>query len=123
MVVPHVLIVDDNAANIKILREILGTSYRVSSASDGKTALEMVEEDPPDVVLLDIVMPDMTGYDVLKSLRDGDRSGHIPVVFVSSRGEFDDKLDGFEKGASGYIAKPADPDEVRFTVRRALSGR
>jgi putative two-component system response regulator len=123
MVVPHVLIVDDNAANIKVLRAILGTSYRVSSASDGKTALRMIESDRPDVVLLDIVMPGMSGYDVLKSLRGSRGSDRIPVVFVSSRGEFDDKLDGFEKGASGYIAKPADPDEVRFTVQRVLSGK
>ncbi len=120
---PMVLIVDDTESNIDLLVDILGDSYDVSVALDGETALEIVSREQPSLVLLDIMMPGMDGYEVLRHIRAGELSKHIPVVFVSAKGDIDEKLDGYEMGASGYIAKPIDPDEVRTTVERVLSGK
>jgi putative two-component system response regulator len=118
-----ILVVDDTEANIDVLVEILADHYDVSVAMDGASALEIVEEDQPHLVLLDIMMPDMDGYEVLKRIKAGDLTKHIPVVFVSAKSEIDDKLDGIEMGASAYIAKPIDPDEVLNTVARVLAGK
>lgn len=120
---PTVLIVDDTESNIDILVDILGDSYDVSVALDGQTALEIVSREQPSLVLLDIMMPGMDGYEVLRCIRAGQLTKHIPVVFASAKGDIDDKLDGYEMGASGYIANPFDPEEVRTTVERVLSGK
>lgn len=120
---PMVLIVDDTESNIDLLVDILGDSYEVSVALDGETALEIVSMEQPSLVLLDIMMPGMDGYEVLHRIRAGELSKHIPVVFISAKGDIDEKLDGYEMGASGYIAKPIDPDEVRTTVERVLFGK
>jgi putative two-component system response regulator len=118
-----ILVVDDTEANIDILVAILGDQYDVSVALDGETALEIVEADQPDLVLLDIMMPGVDGYEVLGRMRQSDTTRHIPVVFVSAKGDVDDKLDGLEMGASAYIAKPIDADEVNATVQRVLAGK
>ena len=118
-----ILVVDDTESNIDILVEILGNEYDVSVAMDGETALEIVAEAQPNLVLLDIMMPGMDGYEVLRRIRDGDYTKHISVIFVTAKNEIDDKLDGYELGAAGYIGKPLDPDEVLISVRRALSER
>ena len=118
-----VLVVDDTESNIDILVDILGDSCDVSVALDGETALEIVSREQPSLVLLDIMMPGMDGYEVLRRIRAGELTKHIPVVFVSAKGDIDDKLDGYEMGASGYVAKPIDPEEVRSTVARVLSGK
>ena len=118
-----ILVVDDTEANVDVLVEILGDDYDVSVAMDGETALEMVAEDQPNLVLLDIMMPGMDGYAVLEHIRAGQTTKHIPVVFVSAKGDIDDKLDGIELGAAAYIAKPIDPDEVINTVQRVLAGK
>ena len=115
--------VDDTESYIDVFVDILGDSYEVSVALDGETALEIVSMEQPNLVLLDIMMPGMDGYEVLRRIRAGKLTKHIPVVFVSAKGDIDDKLDGYEMGASGYIAKPIDPDEVRTTVERVLSGK
>ena len=118
-----VLVVDDTESNIDILVEILGDDYDVSVAMDGETALEIIVDIQPQLVLLDIMMPGMDGYDVLRQIKSGERTKHIPVVFVSAKNEIDDKLDGIEMGAAGYIGKPIDSEDVLTTVERVLAGR
>ena len=115
-----ILVVDDTEANIDVLVEILGDEYDVSVALDGKSALEIVQEEPPDLILLDIMMPGMDGIEVCRRLRANEKSRIIPIVFVTAKGEIDDKMDGYDVGANDYITKPVDPDFVLETIKRIL---
>ncbi len=116
-----ILVVDDTEANIDILVEILAEDYDVSVAMDGESALETAEEILPDLILLDIMMPDMDGYEVCRRLKADERTKKIPVVFVTAKDEVDDRTDGYEIGGSDYITKPVDPARVLETAQRLLS--
>ena len=118
---PHpatLLVVDDVPENIHELLEVLRGEFRIMVANDGARALELVQgATPPDLVLLDVVMPGMGGYEVcrrIKALPGGER---IPVIFVTVVDAMQDKVRGFEAGAADYITKPFDIDEVRARVR------
>ncbi|MBN2322498.1 MAG: hybrid sensor histidine kinase/response regulator [Spirochaetes bacterium] len=116
-----VLVVDDNETNIDILMGILGDEYEVSVALDGERALEVAGEQPPDIVLLDVMMPGMDGYDVCRRLQEKESTRKIPVIFVTSRGEVEDEAMGFEAGGVDYITKPVSPSIVRARVRTHLN--
>jgi two-component system sensor histidine kinase/response regulator len=116
-----VLVVDDNETNIDILMEILGDEHEVSVALDGERALEVVEEQPPDIILLDVMMPGMDGYEVCRRLQEKESTRKIPVIFVTSRGEVEDEAMGFEAGGVDYITKPVSPAIVRARVRTHLN--
>jgi CheY-like chemotaxis protein len=116
-----ILVVDDTEANIDILISILGDQYDVSVAMDGESALEIAQEEPPDLVLLDIMMPGMDGYEVCRRLRADEKTKEIPIVFVTAKGEINDKLDGYDVGANDFITKPIDPVFVLKTVKKHLT--
>ena len=118
-----ILVVDDEPQNIRILREILKGEYRVVAATDGAMALSLAESQLPDLIMLDIVMPDLDGFEVLRRLRSRTRTAAVPVVFVTSKGEISEKMDGYESGASDYVTKPLDPAFVTSVVHRLLAGR
>jgi len=103
----EVLIVDDSPVNIKFLGAALRDSYKVRFATTGEKALEIASsESPPDLILLDIVMPNMDGYEVCKRLKGNDRTRKIPVIFITAKGETEDETKGLELGAVDYIIKP-----------------
>jgi diguanylate cyclase (GGDEF)-like protein len=113
---PSVLIVDDEPANIQVLAEALdGFDLRFSTS--GVRALELASEQPPDLILLDVIMPGMNGFEVLRWLKSEPRTQHIPVIFVTSMTEFEDEERGFALGAVDYIVKPISPPIVRARVR------
>lgn len=115
---PLVLAVDDEAAILRLLKlELSPQGFRVVTASDGQGALRAAEEQRPDLVLLDIVMPDMTGLEVLRRLRE--RSA-VPVIFLTARGSDADKVSGLDMGADDYIPKPFSPEELTARVRAVL---
>jgi len=116
-----VLVVDDTETNIDILVETLGDTYDVSVAMDGESALEIVASDPPDLILLDIMMPGMDGYEVCRRLKADDKTNHIPVVFVTAMDQVTDETKGFELGAADFITKPISPLIVLARVRSILS--
>lgn len=116
-----VLVVDDTETNIDLLVETLGDDYDVSVAMDGKSALESVAADPPDLVLLDIMMPGIDGYEVCRQLKSDDKTRKIPVVFVTAMGEVTDETRGFELGAVDFITKPISPPIVQARVQSILS--
>lgn len=118
-----VLVVDDTETNIDILVDTLSDICDVSVAMDGETALQLVEEEPPALILLDIMMPGMDGYEVCQRLKAEPKTKDIPVLFVSAMDETVDKVKGFDVGALDYITKPFDPDEVRARVRTHLELR
>jgi putative two-component system response regulator len=118
---PLLLVVDDEATNLQLLRQILQADYRLAFAKDGPRALELAGAERPDLVLLDIMMPGMTGYQICSALKADARLAAVPVIFVSALGDASDELEGFEAGAVDYITKPFSPPIVRARVRTHLS--
>jgi len=115
-----VLVVDDTEANVDILVDALGEDYGVSVAMDGRAALEAVEEEPPDLILLDIMMPEMDGYEVCRRLKSDKKTENIPIIFVTIKGEVEDEQKGLELGAVDYISKPFSPPIVKARVKNHL---
>ncbi len=119
-----ILIVDDNLNNLNVLSDILETSgYEVLVANDGESALKRARLGCPDLILLDIMMPGMDGFETLKQLKRGETTGDIPVIFVTALSDTGSKLSGFELGGVDYITKPIQPDEVLARVRTHLAIR
>ena len=116
-----VLVVDDTEANIDILVAAIDSEYEVSVAMDGESALETVNTDPPDLILLDIMMPGMDGYEVCRRLKSVPKTSKIPIVFITSMSEIQNKTKGFELGAVDYITKPFEVMEVKARVKTHLS--
>jgi diguanylate cyclase (GGDEF)-like protein len=116
-----VLVVDDTPENIDVLTELLKPDYKVRAAVDGPTALALVRRFPPDIVLLDVMMPAMSGYEVCAALRDDPLTVHIPVIFITAMNEVDNEKKGFDLGAVDYITKPFSPPLVQARVRNHLA--
>jgi sigma-B regulation protein RsbU (phosphoserine phosphatase) len=117
MAKPRILVVDDTPANIKILADLLRKDYLLSVATGGADALEIAQsEDRPDLVLLDIMMPEMDGYEVCRRLKADPRTQDVPVIFVTAMSEIDDETRGFSLGAVDYITKPVRPPIVKARV-------
>lgn len=115
------LVVDDTPANIDVLRGILGADYTIKIANNGPLALKIAAEQPPDLILLDVMMPGMDGYEVCRQLKRNEATRHIPIIFVTARGEVADETLGFELGAADYIVKPVSPPIVCARVRAHLA--
>ncbi len=119
----RILVVEDQA-DISGLLKIFFTSqgYEVMTAMRGQVALELARKTPPNLALLDVNLPDMTGYDIGKALRSNARTKHIPIIFLTARGEKQDKFIGLgEVQANDYIVKPFDIEEVHMRVRNNLT--
>jgi sigma-B regulation protein RsbU (phosphoserine phosphatase) len=119
----RVLIVDDVKANVDMLVEALRGDYKLSVALGGEAALRAVEKSPPDLLLLDIVMPDLDGYEVCRRLRADPATRDIPVMFLSSLEDVKDKAKGFELGANDYLTKPFEILEVKARVRSLVKAK
>ena len=115
-----ILIVDDTITNIDVLVEAFGESYDIYFALDGPAALDMVSNDPPDLVLLDVMMPGMDGFEVCRRLKADTMTSGIPVIFMTARSELDKKTEGFSVGAVDYILKPFEILEVRARINTHL---
>jgi diguanylate cyclase (GGDEF)-like protein len=114
---PRILVVDDQPANIQTLYQVLKGDYDVSMATDGSQALTQCLRRPPDLVLLDVVMPGIDGFEVCKRLKADPATRDIPVIFVTARDSAEDEALGLEVGAVDFIAKPVSPPVVRARVR------
>ena len=119
----RVLLVDDTRANLDILVEGLKADHKLSLAMNGDTALQAVRRTPPDLVLLDIVMPGMDGYEVCRRLREMPETADVPIMFLSSLEDVQNKTRGFEAGANDYLTKPFDMLEVKARVRSLLKAK
>lgn len=115
------LLVDDEATNLQLLRHTLQHEYRLIFAKDGKTALKLAQQEQPDLILLDIMMPDMSGYDVCEQLKNIQALRHVPIIFVTALSDSGDEEKGFALGAVDYITKPFNPAIVKARVRTHLS--
>jgi len=120
----RILIVDDLPANIKVLSELLRADYQVSATTNGGEALEIARSDKaPDLILLDIMMPEMDGYEVCRQLKKDPRTSRIPVLFVTAMDEVKDETFGLSLGAVDYITKPVSPSIVLARVKTHMNLR
>ncbi|HTR43583.1 MAG TPA: fused response regulator/phosphatase [Pseudomonadales bacterium] len=119
----RILLVDDAKANIDILVEGLKADHKLSLAFNGETALQIAARTPPDLVLLDIVMPGIDGYEVCRRMRKMPETADVPIMFLSSLEEVQNKTLGFEAGANDYLTKPFDMLEVKARVRSLLKAK
>lgn len=117
---PKILIVDDEKLNVELLEGILSEKYEILRAYNGKEALLEVEKNPPDLILLDIMMPGMTGYEVCKELKGDKKTMHIPILMVTALTEKTEKIKGLEAGADDFLNKPVDMIELRVRVKSLL---
>src|SRR5215469_14592078 len=116
-----VLVVDDSPDNLTLMSGLLKDLYRVKVANSGDRALRIVRgENPPDLILLDIMMPVMSGYDVCRELKADPATAHIPIIFLTAMSEIEDERKGFDLGAVDYITKPISPPIVMARVKTHL---
>ena len=114
------LIVDDDKPNLMVLSQILYPEYDVRVASNGKTAIELADKFLPDLILMDILMPDMNGYQVLTELRGLENTASIPIIFITGLSNNADEKKGLVMGAVDYISKPFDETIVKLRVRHQI---
>jgi sigma-B regulation protein RsbU (phosphoserine phosphatase) len=119
----RVLIVDDVKANVDVLVQALGDEYKLSVALNGESALRSAEKNPPDLVLLDIMMPGMDGYEVCRRLRASPRTRDVPIMFLSALEDVVNKARGFEVGGNDYLTKPFEVLEVKARVHSLLRAK
>lgn len=115
-----ILVIDDAPENIDLLTGILSDTYKVKATIDGAKALKIAEKAPPDLILLDIMMPNMDGYEVCRRLKQNPVTKNIPVIFVTAKEEEKDEEFGFEVGCVDYITKPISPPIVLSRVKTHL---
>jgi len=111
-----VLAVDDNPLNLEIIQEALGDEYNLETATTGEEALEVAVDFQPDLILLDIMMPGINGYEVCRRLRANSAFADTPIVMVTAKDSLSEKIRGREVGAEDYITKPFEEDELRESI-------
>jgi signal transduction histidine kinase len=118
---PTVLVVDDNRLNIDLLVDVLKDDYKLLVALNGVTALDIVQNVLPDIILLDIMMPEMDGYEVCRRLKSDERTTQVPVIFITAKSQSEDEAKGLALGAVDYITKPVNPAIVQARIRTHLA--
>lgn len=119
---PVVLVVDDTPDNVELLHTILRDDYKVRVATDGDKGIELAARDPrPDIILLDIMMPGISGYEVIRRLKEDAVTTAIPVIFITAKSQVEDEHKGLTLGAVDYVTKPFDPDIVKARVKTHIA--
>jgi sigma-B regulation protein RsbU (phosphoserine phosphatase) len=116
-----ILIVDDAPENLDLLSGILKSTYRVKVAKSGEHALKVIAKSAPDLILLDVMMPEMDGYEVCRRLKSDDSTKDIPIIFVTAMEQESDETKGFELGASDYLTKPISPAIAQVRIKTQLA--
>ncbi len=121
MIMNTVLVVEDSNSQRQVIKDLLKASgWIVTEATDGAEAWEKIIDSPPDLVILDIVMPKMNGYEVCRRLKSDPKTQTVPVVLCSSKSEDFDRYWGMKQGADAYIAKPFTPQDLLGTIKKLL---
>jgi len=114
---PRILVVDDDKYNLYILKEMLSGHHEVLVAEDGASALSIVSKTSPDLIIQDIVLPDMDGFDLCRRLREASRPSMVKIILISAKSDLRDRLRGYEAGADDYLIKPFEKEELLAKVR------
>jgi sigma-B regulation protein RsbU (phosphoserine phosphatase) len=114
---PVVLAVDDTPENLDVVKGILVPEYKVKAVNNGAAALKLAQKQPPDIILLDVMMPDMDGHEVCRQLKANPVTAGIPVIFLTAKDQTADEAEGFSLGAADYIHKPVNPPILQARVR------
>ncbi len=117
----RILLVDDNPTNLAILEEMLGDEYRWEAATSGEEALEIAPDFQPDLILLDVMMPGINGYETCRRIRANPALRNVKIVMVSAKALVSERLEGYDAGADDYLTKPFDEKELLAKVRVYLS--
>ena len=121
MQAPLILIAEDEIAQVEVLKfNLEEAGFRVDVVYDGKAAIDRVQESTPDLLVLDWMLPEMSGIQVCRKIRSMDGLKRLPIIMLSARGEEDDRLRGFEMGADDYVVKPYLPDELAARIKAVL---
>ena len=115
-----ILVVDDDTANLALAQKILGKEYRIAAANSGMVAFKYLENKCPDLILLDINMPEMDGFQVMEKLKTMEHIGHVPVIFLTADNDPETETKCFETGAVDFVAKPFIPGVLLSRVRKTL---
>ena len=118
-----ILVVDDNEDMRSFLGNILGNEYRIIKASDGKEALASIEKDMPDIVITDLMMPNMDGLELTSHIKRSQDLNHIPVILLSAKSAIESRLEAMKEGADDYVIKPFEPEYLRARVKNLISQR
>ncbi|MGB7440287.1 MAG: response regulator [Coleofasciculaceae cyanobacterium] len=119
---PSILVVDDKVENLRLLQNLLSSAgYKIRMAPSGELALKTIEYSLPDLILLDVKMPDINGYEVCLKLKSQDKTANIPVIFISAFDEQIDKIKAFNVGGSDYICKPFEIQELLVKVKNQIT--
>lgn len=119
---PSILVVDDNDDSLRIIQTVLqNNGYDVSLAKSGKEALALVENDVPQLVLLDVMMPEMSGLEVLERLRSSPQTSRVPVIMLTAKAQDEDVIGGYQRGADYYITKPFTTKQLLYGIRLVLN--
>jgi putative two-component system response regulator len=118
---PTILVVDDQPQNLSLMSGLLEESYNVKLAPSGARALSIATATPPDLILLDIMMPGMDGYEVCQFLKRNPATVNIPVIFLTAKVEVEDEKKGLELGAVDYLTKPVNPEALSACLTKHLS--
>jgi DNA-binding response OmpR family regulator len=120
---PRILVVEDNADLRALLVATLAPTYRCTTAADGRTGVERALEDPPELVISDVLMPGMDGFELTETLKRDERSSHVPIVLLTALGDRESRLHGLSERADDYLVKPFDADELLLRVRNLVESR
>ena len=115
-----ILAVDDNSINLAVIEELLGNQYNLMTVSTGIEAIKMAHEFQPDLILLDIMLHGMNGYEVCQEIRESSSLSHTKIIMVSAKAMTSDRLKGYQIGADDYLAKPFDGEELLAKIRTLL---
>ena len=116
----HIVVVDDHPTNLLLILRTLEETYRISCVENGRECLAIMDADKPDLVLMDVRMPQMNGYECCRIIKDNFEFNHIPVIFLSAHTEIEDKLKGYEAGGDDYLTKPCDMQEMLAKINHNL---
>ena len=117
-----ILVVDDEKINLNVMNHTLHRDYNIYVAKDGKTALELANDYVPDLILLDVIMPEMDGYEVISRLKASERTKNIPVIFITGLSGSEDMEKGIALGAVDFVTKPLTATVLKEKVKRHING-